>query len=93
MRDKHKYCIGKDDHSWEVGYDKGYQQGRQDALEELKPFFESFAFDWICDDLCGEFINPDSDESWCAEHCHNETGYECIKKWCELKQMEEKKNE
>lgn len=27
MIDKeHKFCIGKDDHSWEVGYDKGYQQ-------------------------------------------------------------------
>lgn len=36
MIDKeHKFCIGKDDHSWEVGYDKGYQQGRADAIAEL----------------------------------------------------------
>lgn len=37
MIDKeHKFCIGKNDHSWEVGYNKGYQQGRADAEEEAE---------------------------------------------------------
>ena len=77
-------------------FNDGFQNGKAEAIEELKPFFdecEEFVFDWICDDLCGEFINPDTDESWCAEHCHNGTGYECIKKWCELKQTKGQKND
>ena len=80
--------------AYDIGYDDGFQNGKAEAIEELKPFFdecEELVFDWICDDLCSEFINPDTDESWCAEHCHNGTGYECIKKWCEFKRMKEQK--
>lgn len=61
---------------------------RAKVIDELKPFFDEvsdYTLDWICDDLCGEFINPQTNECWCAEHCNNGTGYECIKKWCELK--------
>lgn len=63
---------------------------RAEAIDELKPFFDAvseYVLDWICDDLCGEFVNPKTDEPWCAEHCNNGTGYECVRKWCELKEQ------
>lgn len=56
MSNEHKYYIGKDNHSWEVGYDKGYQQGRADAINEcielvLKTCFVHFP----CDDETIDF--------------------------------------
>lgn len=48
MIDKeHKYCIGKDDHSWEVGYDKGYQQGRTDMQEFVETRCKELGIDYI----------------------------------------------
>lgn len=83
MRKEIEVVIDTSKHDEEVRADE-----RAKVIEELKPFFDevaSYPLDWICDDLCGEFINPINNECWCAEHCDNGTGYECIKKWCELK--------
>lgn len=41
MSEEHKYCIDKDDHSWEVGYDKGYRQGRTDERERIAKELET----------------------------------------------------
>lgn len=74
-----------------VEYKIGYHQGRADGLYEIKPFIDelqNLSCDWICDDLCGEFVNPKTDESWCNENC-KEFNFECVKKWCELVRLKE----
>lgn len=61
---------------------------RADAIEEFKRFFDVLMeydkVEWVCDEVCGEFINPETDEPWCIEH-YKDMNFECIKKWLELK--------
>ena len=66
------------------------EQIRADAIEETKPLFDIIigydSLDWICDDVCGEFVNPQTGDSWCTENC-KDMNFECVKKWLELKEQ------
>lgn len=58
----------------------------QDISKQLEPFWKvlnEIGLDFICEDLCGEFINSKTNECWCAENCEG-TSEKCVLKWCEL---------